>query len=92
MRGETRRSGRQTGNESWGKNRNTKTEQLQFEKIKVKVKAREKQKRGKTHASCPAVRGERSSWQGADTGLLGVFIDVHGFNPQYWPKPLAEGC
>lgn len=46
----------------------------------------------KTHARYPAVRGECSSWLDADAGLLGVFIDLQGFNPQYWPKPLAEGC
>lgn len=61
-------------------------------KSKEKVKAREMLKRGKTHVSRPAVRGECDSWLGADAGLLGVFIDSQDFNPQYWPKPLAEGC
>lgn len=45
----------------------------------------------KTHASHPAVRGECFSKLGADVGLLGVFIDLQGFNPQYWPKPLVQG-
>lgn len=69
-------------------------EQREPEKLKDKgdkVKASERQKRGKAHASRPAVRGECNSWLGADAGLLDVFIDLQGFNPQYWPKPLAEG-
>lgn len=51
-----------------------------------------KSKKRKTDASHPAARGERNSWPGSDVGLLGVFIDLQDFNPQYWPKPLAEGC
>lgn len=42
----------------------------------------------KTHASRPAVS---CRWLGPDVGLLGVFIELEGFNPQYWLKPLAEG-
>lgn len=45
----------------------------------------------KTQASHPAVRGECFSKLCADTGLLGVFIDLQGFNPLYWPKPLVQG-
>lgn len=90
MMGETQRSGRQTERVSLRKNRNRKREQWESEKLRETVKAREK--RGKTHASHPAARGECNSWLGADVGLLGVFIDLQGFNPQYWPKPLAKGC
>lgn len=41
---------------------------------------------------CQSSSSECNSWPGADAGLLGVFIDLQDFNPQYWPKLLAEGC
>lgn len=89
MRGETQRSGRQTERVGWRKNGNREWEQWESEKVKGRGGGREG---GKTHASHPAVRGECFSKLGADVGRLGVFIDLQGFNPQYWPKPLVEGC
>lgn len=52
---------------------------------------RQEVEKGKPYASPPAGRGERKSWLGADTGAQSVFIDLQDFNPQYWPKPPAEG-
>lgn len=42
-------------------------------------------------AGAPAGRGKCESCLGADTGAQSVFIGPRDFNPQYWPKPLAEG-
>lgn len=47
--------------------------------------------KGKPWASPPVGRGYCYSWLGADTGAQSVFIGLQDFNPQYWPKPLAEG-
>lgn len=60
--------------------------------MKGDSKSERETEKTKTHASYPAVRGVCSSWLDGDVGLLGVFIDLQCFNPQYWPKPLAEGC
>lgn len=46
--------------------------------IKSQKEAVEK---GKKYDSYPAVSGEYSGWLGADVSLLGVFIDLLGFNP-----------
>lgn len=90
MRVEIQRSWRQTERVSSGEKRNRKREQWESEKPRETVGARVK--RGETDASHPAARSECNSWPGADAGLLGVFIDLQDFNPQYWPKLLAEGC
>lgn len=47
--------------------------------------------KGKPCASPPAGRSKSNSWLAADTGAQSVFIGLQDFNPQYWPKPLAEG-
>lgn len=52
------------------------------ERLREKLKARKRQwKREKKYDSYPAVSGEYSGWLGADVSLLGVFIDLLGFNP-----------
>lgn len=71
---------------SWWKNKKRKREQRVCEKL-----SEVKQWKKENHV--PVLqRGEVSAiadW--AETGAQSVFIGLQDFNPQYWPKPLAEG-
>lgn len=86
MRGEIRGEGdKQTV--CWWKNRKWKKEK----RVREQLRGKARNGKRKPCACPPAWRSKSNSWLAADTGAQGVFIGLQDFNPQYWPKPLAEG-